>query len=243
MTVGIYKIYNTLTSKIYIGQSINIERRLKAHLNSLNKNKHYNKHLQNSFNKYKEFFIFETIECCLYTTEDYINEREEYWITLYNSCDINQGFNLSRGGHKRYLYPYCVISTCKRDKSGNKNPFFGKIMSSEQKHILSEKAKQRAKTRPNNFLGRKHSKESKLIISQKAKARYITGKTNCENPTVFLWLNKSGEQFIGTRRDLLRKLRADNIKASSSSLKIIIDFPGRVCKGWYLDICSIKAVN
>lgn len=54
MTIGIYQIKNKINGKVYIGQSINIEKRLKRHLNDLRKLKHRNQHLQNAFNKYGE---------------------------------------------------------------------------------------------------------------------------------------------------------------------------------------------
>ena len=49
---GIYKIQNTITLQIYIGLSNDIIKRKKSHISSLLNNKHDNKHLQRSFNKY-----------------------------------------------------------------------------------------------------------------------------------------------------------------------------------------------
>ena len=37
MTIGIYQIQNKINGKIYIGQSINIKKRLKQHLRDLKK--------------------------------------------------------------------------------------------------------------------------------------------------------------------------------------------------------------
>ena len=50
--VGIYCITNKITNKIYIGSTIDINRRWKEHKKELSKNKHHNLYLQNSFNKY-----------------------------------------------------------------------------------------------------------------------------------------------------------------------------------------------
>ena len=62
---GIYKIKNIITGDFYIGQSIDLKKREYQHFYELKKNKHYNKYLQNSFNKYrKENFIFKTILYC-----------------------------------------------------------------------------------------------------------------------------------------------------------------------------------
>lgn len=52
-TSGIYKL--SLGKYIYIGQSINIESRIKQHKKELKGNYHSNKKMQNVFNKYKTF--------------------------------------------------------------------------------------------------------------------------------------------------------------------------------------------
>ena len=49
---GIYCIENIVTGHKYIGQSKNIYRRWKKHINALNMNSHDNSYLQNSWNKY-----------------------------------------------------------------------------------------------------------------------------------------------------------------------------------------------
>ena len=52
---GIYTITNKVTGKLYIGESLDIYRRWHdEHIHQLRKNRHYNKELQNDFNKYGE---------------------------------------------------------------------------------------------------------------------------------------------------------------------------------------------
>lgn len=75
---GIYAIENLVTNKIYIGKSIDIEKRLKEHKASLEQNKHYNIYLQNAWNKYGSTnFIFKILEECSKTE---INKKEIYYI-------------------------------------------------------------------------------------------------------------------------------------------------------------------
>jgi len=96
---GIYKIENITNSKKYIGQSKDLEKRIKDHKNSLNKNKHYNVHLQNSHNKYgRGNFTYEIIETC---DLDIIDERETFWIDYYHSRDSKYGYNVEKGGNTR----------------------------------------------------------------------------------------------------------------------------------------------
>ena len=52
--IGIYKIENKVNGKVYIGQSIDIEKRWKSHISYLNKGIHRNKHLQSAWDKYGE---------------------------------------------------------------------------------------------------------------------------------------------------------------------------------------------
>ena len=49
---GIYQILNTTTEKCYIGRSFNIRERIRNHFKALSDNKHYNKILQGSYNRY-----------------------------------------------------------------------------------------------------------------------------------------------------------------------------------------------
>ena len=83
---GVYKIINIITNKYYIGSSNNIEDRLKTHFRELKNNRHPNKHLQSSYNKYgKDNFSTSILEEC-----DNIIEREQFyidnsnWNMLYN---------------------------------------------------------------------------------------------------------------------------------------------------------------
>lgn len=91
---GIYRILNRVNGKSYIGSAKNISIRFAQHSVGLRKNKHFNVYLQNSFNKYGYVFDFSCIEEC----EEYIlEERENYYIALFNSRDHRFGYNLQSG--------------------------------------------------------------------------------------------------------------------------------------------------
>jgi len=75
---GIYKITNIVNNKFYIGSAVNIERRFKLHSYMLRYNKHYNKKLQNSFNKYgKDNFKIEVVSIC---PPEYCTKLEQWFI-------------------------------------------------------------------------------------------------------------------------------------------------------------------
>jgi len=86
---GIYCIINVVNNKQYIGSSKNLYSRLYNHKRLLRQNKHVNKKLQNSFNKYLEvnfkYFIFEYCDemFLLSKEQDYFNTlKPEFNITL-----------------------------------------------------------------------------------------------------------------------------------------------------------------
>lgn len=86
MSIGIYKIENLVNGKIYIGQSIHVEKRWKEHCqpsaNSL---------IGMAIQKYgKTNFSFQLLE---EIPPDQLNKREAYYIRYYNSLSPN-GYNL-----------------------------------------------------------------------------------------------------------------------------------------------------
>ena len=100
--IGVYKIENKINKKVYIGQSIDINTRWYDHKRELNRNRHCNKHLQNSWNKYGENnFDFIIIEEC---TIEKIDEREIYWISHYNATNDIYGYNITAGGQGLHGY-------------------------------------------------------------------------------------------------------------------------------------------
>lgn len=95
---GIYMILNNVNGKIYIGLSKNLHKRKNDHFNLLKKNKHYNYHLQNAFNKYgQDSFSFLVLQY----VENNLNEWEKFWIKYFNSQ--KNGYNISMGGESVML--------------------------------------------------------------------------------------------------------------------------------------------
>lgn len=85
MTSGIYLLNFDGTHKVYIGQSNDIEYRYIQHKTKFTKNKHSIK-LQEAYNIYGMPWL-EILEEC----SENINDRENYYIKLYNS--VEDGFN------------------------------------------------------------------------------------------------------------------------------------------------------
>ena len=87
MTFYIYQYLNLINNKIYIGQTSDINRRIKEHKsNSFNpKSVNYNNIIHKAIRKYGyenfEISILETLDCDF----NYVNEREKFWIKEKNS--------------------------------------------------------------------------------------------------------------------------------------------------------------
>lgn len=142
--IGIYGIVSKRSNKIYIGKTTDFAHRRIRHNYLLKANKHFNKHLQRTYNKYgKEDLEFVMLQEC--TTQELTTE-EQKWVNL----------NI----HRLLNHVKDVIKLC-----GPENPFFG------HKHTDNTKIKMRAAkvgkyngvNNPN--FGKKSSLETKIKIA------------------------------------------------------------------------------
>lgn len=105
----IYKITNDVNEKVYIGKTeLSVEKRWKEHCKDYKKEKCNSRPLYRAMNKYGvEHFCVELIE-----ETDIPEEREVYWIEVYNS--YHNGYNATRGGDgKGYIDKKLVVNTYK----------------------------------------------------------------------------------------------------------------------------------
>ena len=94
MSVGIYKYQNKENGKIYVGQSINIEKRHKQHLYDAKYNPFSSTGIDVAiYYEGIDNFTFEVIEEC---PVEQLDDRERYWINYYDS--YNNGYNRTSGG-------------------------------------------------------------------------------------------------------------------------------------------------
>lgn len=153
---GIYYIINVITKKIYVGSAVSFRNRFKSHKSLLNRNLHYNKKLQNSWNKYGcECFEFRIIE--IVDNKASLIEREQYHIDLNEAT--KKGYNVSPFAGSTLGVP-CKEETKKlfREKSGEKAYWYGKGFTDEHRQNIARRGER------NHYFGKHLSKEHKCKI-------------------------------------------------------------------------------
>jgi len=183
--IGIYKITSP-TNRVYIGQSINIQKRFKQYKNLQNVSEQ--KALHNSFLKYGvDNHTFETLEEC---TIELLNERERYYQDFYDV--INKGLNcfLTNTNEKKRIFSK---ETKEKMKINHSRFFKGKKLSKTHceniskgliNHIVTKETKEKISlTRlhrkiksPRGMLGKIHNQSSKDKISKSLKGNKFSCK-------------------------------------------------------------------
>ncbi len=158
MESGIYIIKNVINNKVYVGSTKNFTKRWHQHLTKLRAKSHSSIKLQRSFDKHGEnSFVFEIIEYVSYT-KTVLMERENYYISFYNSkkfgyniADASFGDVLTNHPNKKDIIKRRMKSLADTKsrmskeelsktwgKFGKKNGMFGKTHTEETRAKISE---------------------------------------------------------------------------------------------------------
>lgn len=163
--IGIYKITSP-TGKIYIGQSIDIQRRF----NEYKKNKGCSvaTRLYHSLKKYG--FENHTTEILIECDASELNDKEIYFIEKYQSFNTEHGMNLHSGGNNHKVSD----ETRKKQRLSH----LGKIPWNKG---LTKKTDPRLKkqglSHSKKMKGKKHTEETKLKMSIARKGKKHTEET------------------------------------------------------------------
>ena len=192
--IGIYKITNP-KGKIYIGQSVNIEKRWNRYKNLIPKDCIGQPLIYRSLIKYGvKNHIFEIIELC---NKEELNKLESYYIALYNSFNSKCGLNLTSGGTN---YLFSDISRRKMSIA-QKN----KIVSKETRLKMSISQKNRPKINHETKLKLSYSKR-KIIL-------------NVENGIFYYGIKEAADSLNISLSNLSKKLVGINF--NNTQLKYV----------------------
>lgn len=175
----IYRAYNKITEKSYIGQTTDsINRRIDQHYYDIfRKNRNLTYAFVNALRKYKKEDWEWTIICeC---ERELLDRTERFFIAVYNSK--KKGYNSSWGGNSPMRGRKQTESTkikISKAMRGENNPFYGKKHTKESRKKMSESQNGHPAT-PSAFKkghvphnkGKKFSEETKKKMSDTAKNR------------------------------------------------------------------------
>jgi len=159
--IAVYEIRNTISGTFYIGSSANLYERWRAHRKRLRAGTHHNPRLQASWNKHGESaFAFIKLAECERVSD--MGVLEDALLQLHRSnaacCNIAAWHD-----------------TPMRGVVGDAHPNYGRVMSDEQKALLS-KATTRQWEVSDPRTGHKHSDETREKIKAKVRAAVADGR-------------------------------------------------------------------
>ena len=200
--IGNYGVIYCLTSpssKCYIGQSWDIKSRFKKYRTDSNSIKNQRK-LYNAIKKYKSYnFKYEIIDLC--ETQEEMDNKEKFYIDLYNSID--NGYNIKDGGSNGKHSKETKIKMSISHK--------GKIIKLESRNKMSKAKKgiclsqeTRNKMR-NSRIGHSLSQETKNKIGASNKGKSHKGRIVSLETRNKISKNNKGKKRSNESRALMSK--------------------------------------
>lgn len=200
----IYKTTNLINNKIYIGQKRSDTFLEEKYLGSGHM-------LQKAVHKYgKDNFKVELLDYA--ETKNELDQLEIYYIDLYNSTNVNIGYNIAKGG-----------------QGGNLgNQVCQKISNSLKNHFVSEETKEKIRqTQLSKHYHVKHSEETKLLLSHKLSES---------------WKNLSKEEFKRRisilRKNVVYRPRGKYMIITNGTDIRFVDKTLEIPFGWYRGNCK-----
>ena len=206
MKSGIY-MWTSPSGKSYIGQSVNLQKRKGAFLRFGNIYGGQKINCARKKYNHKSLWDYKVLEYC---DIDKLDEREVYYIELYNT--VNNGYNCESGGNENKIVSdesKQKLSEAKKGKyCGENSPLYGKHLTEEHKSKLSK-----AKKGENNPMYGKHrddeTKDKIRLRRNKAVVQYTKeGEFIAEYESALVAKNITGIDSSNISKCCLGKLKS-----------------------------------
>lgn len=219
----IYYLINKITSKVYIGQTINLKNRMRQHSIAKTDDK-----LHNAIRKYG-WENFQQIDLDIARNKEELDALERFYIEKFQSIEF--GYNI-RGGGAKGEFGLESRNKLREGKLGDKNPMYGK--KGEANPNYGKKASPEARKKQSiSRTGKKLSLETKNKQSLSHKGQFagsknpMYGKTGDKCPNygrgrkvicnetgqIFTNIPRTAEHFGGSAGNLNKHLRNDTYKS------------------------------
>jgi len=199
----VYKISSQLDDRIYIGSTINLNKRWNEHKRDLLNKKHQNLHLQRFVNKYGiTQLCFEILECI---DTDNILLREQFYID--NSSNL---FNISLNASAPMMgkkHSFEAINKISLKTSGVNNPMYGKKRPKWLIELLTK-----------NSIGREKNREEKIkrMINLPNRKELIIEKNNFKHICFSI---SHAAKIIGVTQQSISSALKDQKKSKGWTIK------------------------
>lgn len=181
----VYQIKCLINNRIYIGSTTDVNSRFSNHRNTLKRNKHRNKYLQEDYDNYgEENFEFTIIE--VVSDSSKLTEREQWYLDNtdclkskggYNiliKADSPKGVSIHSEENRKYI---------SEKYTGENNPFFNKTHSDEYKESVSKR--QSGEGNVNAKLNWNSVNDIRKMILNNIPMEEIIKKYNISEPTFY----------------------------------------------------------
>lgn len=182
----VYKIINLTNAKFYVGSTVKVKERFRAHRRHLRAGKHHCPHLQQAWNRYgEEAFVFKVIATVadpseLHAIEQVFLDEHHGSAECYNYARYTD--NSNRGVVRSPEHRAAISEALKAHYAENTHPATGRAHSEEAKALMSANragkavtAATKEKLRQAN-LGRRASEETRAKLSAIRKGKERTAE-------------------------------------------------------------------
>jgi len=215
---GVYSLQHLKSGHIYVGSSVDVPRRLKAHRSLLLRGKHHSIRLQRAWDKFGESeFIFSAIE--MVADRELLLEREQYYIDSLGAFGVS-GYNMlpKAGSTRGYLRPSPSKETLQKMRESQLG----------RKHDEATKAKISAANK-----GKKRSVEHCLHMAAINTGKKLSAET----------IAKRSAKIRGIKHPPYSEERRRNISESLKGRTSEKAMPVVVCGVWYRSVTDAVKSN